>query len=139
MTRNVYDAFVSRKEELFFGQSGIPECCCCRNLGKMINKSKRICRIRYVFCTDGSQEHSFSSWSFDCRLDGGELGFDSLEDQRQFSSPRCFVRDTCPTQSLLREHWVFVPKDKVAETLVLVRTATEVPSCRATSTCHVSG
>lgn len=39
-----------------------------------------------------------------------------------------FVRDTCPTQSLLSAHWGFVPEDKVAEAVTLVPTDTKVPS-----------
>jgi len=94
----------------------------------MINKSKRICPVCYVFCTDGGQDHSSSNWSLDCILDDGELWFDSLKDQRHFFSPQCFVQDPCPTQSLLSAHWVFVPEDKVAQAVTLVRTATELPS-----------
>lgn len=89
--------YLSAGSKVFFRLYEISERCCCRRLGKIINKSKRICPVCYVLCTDGSQDHSSSNWSLDCRVDDGELGFDSLEDQRHFFSAQCFVRGTCST------------------------------------------
>jgi len=119
---------LSAGRKIFFRLYEISERCCCRRLGKMINKSKRIRPLCYVFFTDGRQDHSYSSWSLDSRLDDGELGFDSLEDERHYFPPQCFVRGTYPTQSLLSAPWEFVPEGKVSEAVTLLRTATK---CRA--------
>jgi hypothetical protein len=101
---------LSAGRKIFFRLYEICERCRCRRLGKMTNKSKSIRPLCDVFCTDGRQDHSSSNWSLDCRLDDGELWFDSLEDQRHYFPPQCFVRGSYPTQSLLSAPWEFVPE-----------------------------